>query len=351
MISNQSNITGYVFDAQTKEPLFGTHIYFSPSQGVISNNDGLFSIISRVKKDTLTFSHTGYHAKEYHVADLPDTIFMEHKPVMLSEVEIVADEKTILEKVIDAMEKNHYLPHAHYEIFVRKVLFRKDSSSIHYITEGSLQHYLKKNKSHFKVNQMKLEAFTKFGKKQLKDYRTIFMIATRWDYLFVAKWPFLNKKKLKQFDVKIVHFDSINEEIRLEIKPNKKDEPERAVLRISSNDYAIKEIIIHYNDTDHKKVTFQKFSDKWLPVYSVRQYNRVDDVPQNVIIRIAKYNYLGNKAPNNLNEYQGLLLSIAEPAEQYIPTDKNEPFWAKYNYFPLDQWIETVLERQKKDEL
>ncbi len=241
---------------------------------------------------------------------------MEHKPVMLSEVEIVADEKTILEKVIDAMEKNHYLPHAHYEIFVRHVLFRKDSSSVHYITEGSLNHYLKGNKSRFKVNQMKLEAFTKFGKKQSKDYRTMFMISIRWDYLFVAKWPFLNKKKLKRFDVEIVYFDSINEEIRLEIKPNKKDDPERVVLRISSNDYAIKEIIIHSDETRHQKVIFQKFNDKWLPVYSVYQYNKVDDLPQNVSIRIAKFNYLGNKAPNNLNEYQGLILSIAEPAQQ-----------------------------------
>ena len=88
-------LTGVVFDKENQEPVIGAHVYLDGSSwSAVTNVDGKFEIkVNMFVYMPLVISHIVY--KTVTVANpftsLPDTIFVEEKDNMLSEVIITPD--------------------------------------------------------------------------------------------------------------------------------------------------------------------------------------------------------------------------------------------------------------------
>lgn len=83
------NITGTVYDEQTKEPLIGATIsVFGSSTGVVTDFEGMFQLAVN-KGDKLVISYTGFENQEIVVDDREEYLIYLSSGVVLSEVTIV----------------------------------------------------------------------------------------------------------------------------------------------------------------------------------------------------------------------------------------------------------------------
>jgi len=121
---SQVNITGFVKDLQTNEPLAYCNVSVpGTSKGTITNSDGVFSIKSVLDKDVLVFSYLGYESKTMLVSDLQKNkyVFLQKNSYLLKEVEIHADNDylyDIFSKSRKVLQKNRsvYASKAYYVI-------------------------------------------------------------------------------------------------------------------------------------------------------------------------------------------------------------------------------------------
>ncbi|MEL7221754.1 MAG: carboxypeptidase-like regulatory domain-containing protein, partial [Bacteroidota bacterium] len=83
------NITGKVYDEQTKEPLIGATIsVVGSSTGVVTDFDGTFQLTVN-KGDKLLISYTGFENQEILIDDREEYLIYLSSGVVLSEVTVV----------------------------------------------------------------------------------------------------------------------------------------------------------------------------------------------------------------------------------------------------------------------
>lgn len=91
--AQQSNISGYVRDAQTGETLIGANIVYGPAQGTVTDYDGKFSMKLSPGEYTLNVSYVGYNpeVKVITVGNKAQILDFSLTSMTIDEVVIVAD--------------------------------------------------------------------------------------------------------------------------------------------------------------------------------------------------------------------------------------------------------------------
>jgi len=145
------DISGKVIDKETKEPIPYVSIILNDHNGVISNEEGNFSITiseQNSENDSIYFSSIGYTTKGFPVQKATDTIIsltpeiLELSSVYLTGTKLTADE--IIEKVEDNIETNYVINTTKSRFFMResfkqhykKLNFNFKKSSIKEISKG-----------------------------------------------------------------------------------------------------------------------------------------------------------------------------------------------------------------------
>lgn len=106
-------VTAVLADAQTKAPIPYASILLKNKQGVISNEEGVFSIQlpnSTSPLDSLFVSSMGYDNIGFLITSIQDTLFVASKEIVLDRVIVSNKNLTaaeIIEKVQEAMPVNH----------------------------------------------------------------------------------------------------------------------------------------------------------------------------------------------------------------------------------------------------
>lgn len=121
-------VSARLIDNKTQEPIPFATIELSENQGVISNEDGIFTInpdqLKKIK-DSVYISSMGYERKGIWIASLTDSVVrlspksFELKGVFLSSNPLSA--KEVIEKVKENMNKNYYVQ----ELSKKKIFFRQ----------------------------------------------------------------------------------------------------------------------------------------------------------------------------------------------------------------------------------
>ncbi|WP_299214430.1 carboxypeptidase-like regulatory domain-containing protein [uncultured Dokdonia sp.] len=121
-------VSARLIDSKTQEPIPFATIELSENQGVISNEDGIFTInLDQLKKikDSVYISSMGYERKGIWMSSLTDSVVrlspksFELKGVFLSSNPLSAEE--VIEKVKENMDKNYYVQ----ELSKKKIFFRQ----------------------------------------------------------------------------------------------------------------------------------------------------------------------------------------------------------------------------------
>lgn len=87
-IDGSAQITGVVFDMETKRQIAGVRVYINPKGTVITDSRGRFVISQPC--NGVTFSHVSYESRAYSRKELCDTIWLMPKLNRLDEVVITA---------------------------------------------------------------------------------------------------------------------------------------------------------------------------------------------------------------------------------------------------------------------
>jgi len=111
-MSQHFEISGHVYDKDTKEPLSFVNIVINSSnQGGVSDINGRFRLTSTEEPQTLRFSYVGYEAIEYQISLMHDLkIYLQRSEIVLDEVIIVPGENPahrIIEAVVANRDNNN----------------------------------------------------------------------------------------------------------------------------------------------------------------------------------------------------------------------------------------------------
>jgi len=107
------SISSILVDGNTKAPIAYASVILKNKQGVISNEEGSFTLqLEGLIKatDSLFISCMGYESMRFSLLEVRDSIFIQGREILLNEV-IVSNKKftaeEIVEKVQEAMAKNY----------------------------------------------------------------------------------------------------------------------------------------------------------------------------------------------------------------------------------------------------
>ncbi len=111
VFSQRINISGYIYDAQSKESLIGAYIYTVDFQtGVSTNNYGFFSLNLKEGETKLLISSIGYKTKKIDLRFFSDTTFnIFLKPLAVKISPIVVSAKSLHHKIEDSQSGNFTL--------------------------------------------------------------------------------------------------------------------------------------------------------------------------------------------------------------------------------------------------
>lgn len=119
------DITAVVLDANTRQPIPYATIQYGPNKGVITNDEGRFSLIDKNDEvESITISSLGYASVTIDVKDInQETIFLapsniELKNVFLTNKNLSGQE--IVEKVKESVKSNYNFDLTHKKFFFRE---------------------------------------------------------------------------------------------------------------------------------------------------------------------------------------------------------------------------------------
>lgn len=103
-------ITARILDQKTGEPIPYATVVYAEEKGVITNEEGRFSLISEEPVDRLSISSMGYETLELEAAALPQDILLKPLSIQLQEVFLTDRNltgKQIIEKVKENLARNY----------------------------------------------------------------------------------------------------------------------------------------------------------------------------------------------------------------------------------------------------
>lgn len=119
-------VSALVIDAKTKEPIPFATVQFGKNNGVITNDEGRFSLNPETNKiDSLQISSLGYHAVKFALEELPVVINLQASNIELKDVFLTNKNlsgKEIIEKVKERINSNY-----NFDLTQKKVFFRESN--------------------------------------------------------------------------------------------------------------------------------------------------------------------------------------------------------------------------------
>src|SRR5690606_30008774 len=121
-ITSAQEITARILDLQTKQPIPYATIVYAEDKGVITNEEGIFSLVNQ-DLNTLTISSMGYETMELKAASVPAEILLKPSSIQLNEVFLSNKNltgKQIIEKVKEKVASNYDLDLSQKRFFFRQ---------------------------------------------------------------------------------------------------------------------------------------------------------------------------------------------------------------------------------------
>ena len=121
-ITSAQEITARILDLQTKQPIPYATIVYAEDKGVITNEEGIFSLVNQ-DLNTLTISSMGYETLELAAASVPAEILLKPSSIQLNEVFLSNKNltgKQIIEKVKESVASNYDLDLSQKRFFFRQ---------------------------------------------------------------------------------------------------------------------------------------------------------------------------------------------------------------------------------------
>ena len=355
----QTNVARIIIDKETSKPIPFAHVYFKDNllTGTISNTDGRFVLKNIKENDTLVISHLSYETFSNKVKNIQsDTIYLIPKTENIKEVTVTAlSGYSIMEKVIDALPKNHFTRNTMYQTFTRIIEYEEDYSEIHILGEYLLNLYENKNgKYNYQVVKIRVKPFSSAGEKSFADYRMILAIAT-FGWADILDEDIFNKRKLKAFliDLKGEYSDEQGVYIKLICKPKKTNKKyENIVLYIDKASLGIMKCIINYSDTEFNEVVYHQIGNKWY-IANFKRKVKTDFYKELKYKKDSRamlswesvYNLKSTNSYNKEN-FHSYFDIIADPIKKYLG-NWDDSFWENYNYIPLPDWIKEKIDSKK----
>ena len=116
--------TSVIIDQENKEPIPYATIKYAEFKGVITNEEGNFTINDNLKNiDSITVSSIGYATQKFAITKLADTLQLKPEDIKLSSVFLSTKNYTIdeiIENVADNLEKNHHSNYTKHRFFMRE---------------------------------------------------------------------------------------------------------------------------------------------------------------------------------------------------------------------------------------
>lgn len=116
-------ISARILDEKTKEPIPYATIVYAKEKGVITNEEGRFSLISEVPLDKLSISSMGYESLEVEATAVQNDIFLKPLSIQLQEVFLTDKDlsgKEIIEKVKENLADNYNFDLSRKRFFFRQ---------------------------------------------------------------------------------------------------------------------------------------------------------------------------------------------------------------------------------------
>ncbi|CAN5393448.1 hypothetical protein BH23BAC2_BH23BAC2_16190 [soil metagenome] len=114
-----------ILDAQSRQPVPYATIQYGPNKGVITNDEGRFSLLDhKTKIDTIIISSMGYTTRKLHVKEIKEeTIFLKTSSIELKNIFLTnknLSAKEIVKKVKDQVNTNYNFDLTHKKFFLRE---------------------------------------------------------------------------------------------------------------------------------------------------------------------------------------------------------------------------------------
>ena len=122
-MASAQEITAKILDWQTREPIPYATILYAEDKGVITNEEGIFSLVQQTDIKLLTISSMGYETIEVEAASVPAEILLKPSTIQLNEVFLSNKNltgKQIIEKVKEAVASNYDLDLSQKRFFFRQ---------------------------------------------------------------------------------------------------------------------------------------------------------------------------------------------------------------------------------------
>lgn len=332
------NIKSKIIDSSTNKAVSGAHIssISKPEIGTVSNEDGSFILPVKLKNDTILISHINYTSKKVLLSD-GILIKLDASENLLQEVVVTPMEvNKIMDKVFDNLERNHELEGVTYQLFYRSINYSKDST-LNFVEEHQgLIHQNKRNNSKFKLENSRIKAFSKKGKKELKDYRLIQFGMIQSDNLFKYQEDYLHHRKSKDYYYTledVLDFKG-RKVFRINFDTDESTYYKSGYLLIDKQTYAIVRNVL--DASDYKEVNFTYNSGKWYLSHSYSILRRKDYIQESIT------NYILSEEPYENSEFNSSTMLMPEKIGSRIE-DYNDDYWTLPNIIPLPDWVKNKL--------
>lgn len=127
-LSSAQEISAQLLDRVSKQPVPYATIQYGTNKGVVTNDEGMFSIPSEDSDAKISISSLGYETIEIDIVKIKDIIYLEPQSIQLSDV-FLSDKnltgKEIIEHVIASVDSNYNFNLTKKRFFFRRSYFNK----------------------------------------------------------------------------------------------------------------------------------------------------------------------------------------------------------------------------------
>lgn len=332
-----------VLTDESNSPVAYAGIFLPESNSsTISNEDGSFYIVfNPVTDKVLHISHLNYEDMIIDLSrELPEKIVLKQRAMLLKEVVInsplTANEIAL--NMISNLDKNHNADPTYYEYFRRVVYYGSDRKTVTLVQEfygnalHTAAHKAKANILKSRAVSYNIEGDKIFEKLMMHDF-----FAMIGDNMLLYKPAFLQKSKLKNYDITLDGITTLNGRecyiLRLNNENEDDLESKKAVLYIDTETYGIIKLISGDYTESSDYCTIRNFSftgDKWTMVSATERRLKLKQ-PK---ISTTLYTKTEDKDETPADNLKPVGKGISHRLKKQLK-NTNDTFWNNYRHIPL----------------
>lgn len=310
---------------QDNEPIPYCSVYIKnkPQAGSITNADGRYYIKTDIQPDSIIFSHIQYETKIGGIETSETNTILKQKVNHISEVSVKAlSAKGIMMAFYKRFKENHFIEPVRYKAFTRIISTREDK--LYLMEEYYLDIYQKKShNTSFNIIKCRAKSFSKYGRKIFKDHRLINLSKMRSDNIFKYREDILVKSKLKNYNLKLKGYTTINQREAYIIEfAHKENTLDIGRLIIDRENLGLASAKLY-----GKEITFFLKNKQWYINNVITEFtNMIGEHRKRISI------YELQDETEELEENSPIMV---EKIKEFLG-DFNDEFWQDFTHIPLD---------------